>query len=296
MNTYNYINEDFENFLQPKTDRFFFLCNYLDKNNIHYSVINIKNRKHISINFPKTCYNPLFRIKIIAAHYDIVENSPGANDNSAAVFQLLELSKKLIEKPFTHNLKIILTDGEEAGSLEDQGAYSLAKILKEKGLTNTDVYTIDCCGRGDILVISQAGKNNSFSGKLKNELSTLFTNTAKLAQQISKEKWFILPVPYGDNAGFLAAGFPAIAITLLPKEEVNDYVLKLHQDKEFEKAVMTHGSTVKEEYDHMFFSEKLPMTWRMIHTELDSIGNLTNESFKIMENFLYTIANTKYLV
>lgn len=289
-------NNDFKDFLKPNTDRFLFLCEYLEKNNIQYNVISINQRRHISITFPKSCYNPIFRMKIIAAHYDIVPNTPGANDNSAAVFQLLEFAKKLIEKPFTHNIKIIFTDGEEAGSLQEQGAYSLAKSLKEKGLINTDVYTIDCCGRGDVFILSQAGKKNVLTNDLQKKFSFLYENTIKIAQIIARGSWFALPVPYGDNAGFLAAGIPAIAITILPKEEVNDYISKLHKDRSFEQAVMTHGSTVKEEYDHLFFTEKLPITWRMIHTELDSIGNLTGEAFIIMEKFFTALANDKILV
>ena len=84
------MSEEFENYIRPGTDRLAFLQDYLSRRGVSSSVINIEEKKHLYVNFPSQSYNPQFKIKTLISHYDRVEGSPGANDNSAANFALAE--------------------------------------------------------------------------------------------------------------------------------------------------------------------------------------------------------------
>lgn len=232
----------------------------------------------------------MFRIKTLLIHYDRAPNSPGANDNSAAVFQLLSFIQKLKNRSAPHNLRIIFTDGEEMGAMNgvsDQGAFGIAARFKKLGIINDDIIAIDSCGRGDVLVISSTGRKNSGSASFNRRLESLYERTLKLASEVSTGKWVTLPVPYSDNAAFIASGIPAIAITVLPKEEASDLMRNLQRNKKLEAELLTHNLTS---------TDILPLTWRFMHTPFDTPESLTEESFVLMEKFLDKLAADKTLV
>jgi len=127
---------------------------------------------------------PFFRIKFcdkvpktVLVHYDRAcapDGSfitPGANDNSAAVFQVLRFAERLMRKEIPlpggiHNMRIFFTDGEELGAssvsgAKAQGAFALASLFRKLGIVNDDVFVLDGCGRGDVLAVSTAGKNSN---------------------------------------------------------------------------------------------------------------------------------------
>ena len=286
----NFLPPEFTAFVAPETDRCLFLTDWLESHRISYSVIPIENSRHIFINFPTACYDPMFRIKTLLIHYDRAPDSPGANDNSAAIFQLLAFLEKLKEWRTPHNLRIIFTDGEEMGAMSgvsEQGAFGIAARFKKLGITNDDIIAIDSCGRGDVLVISSTGRKNSGSASFNRRLDSLYERTLKLASEVSPGKWVTLPVPYSDNAAFIASGIPAIAITVLPKEEASDLMRNLQRNKNLEKELLTHTVTS---------SDMLPLTWRFMHTPFDATESLTEESFVLMAKFLEKLAADKTLV
>ena len=105
------------------------------------------------------------------------------------------------------------------------------------GITKDDVYTIDSCGRGEVLVISSTGKDSA-SKELANRFKVLYENTIQLAKKTCKESWITIPVPYGDNAGFMALGIPAVAITLLPKDEATSYMRELQKHNKIYQNIL----------------------------------------------------------
>ena len=153
------------------------------------------------------------------------------------------------------------------------------------GITKDDVYTIDSCGRGEVLVISSTGKDSA-SKELANRFKVLYENTIQLAKKTCKESWITIPVPYGDNAGFMALGIPAVAITLLPKDEATSYMRELQKHNKIYQNILNRDEEV---------ANILPETWKMMHTNQDSIENLTPESWLVMEKFLDSLANDKSL-
>ncbi|NLL99843.1 MAG: Zn-dependent exopeptidase M28 [Treponema sp.] len=257
--------------------------------NVDFSVISLEGKNHIYIKFSQKAYDPKYRIKTVLVHYDRFEKSPGANDNSAAVFQVLHwIKNNTIEK---HNMRIFFTDGEEMGlpnTLKDkkndlqerQGSFALAQVFKRLGIVNDDIFVLDGTGRGEVLVVSTAGKASG-SLHFQKQFSALYESAISLAKRTSPQGWITAPVPYGDNAGFISQGIPAVALTVLPKEEAKEYLRNLQKDKNFARNVMNHEKA------------KLPLTWCMMHTEMDNESNLTPSAFLLMKKFLNTLAKSK---
>ena len=54
---------------------------------------------------------------VLSAHYDTVEQSPGAVDNASGCAVLLAAAKQLSEMPLEHTLRVVFFDGEEKGLL-----------------------------------------------------------------------------------------------------------------------------------------------------------------------------------
>ena len=105
--------------------------------------------------------------------------------------------------------------------------------MKTLGLDDADVYVFDACGRGDVLVLSEAGlrgtkratKGGSDATGLARKAADLRDRTRAIAREAAAGKWITLLTPYSDNAGFLAAGIAAQVITVLPRQEArNNFV------------------------------------------------------------------------
>ena len=267
----------FKDFISPTCDRARFIQDYLKAGGIDSAVMNLEGKNHIYVKFPKVQYNPMFRIKTVIAHYDRI--GIGANDNSAAVFCLMEwartftvpgLNPTVPEPVEGHNIRLVFTDGEELGEqggVEEQGAFPLAQTFRKLGITNDDIYVFDCMGRGDVPILAQAKIPPNVPTKFLTQYSQLEERTKKILQSVSNGKWFTLPVNYSDNASFIANGLPAVAVTMLPSEEVQQ-VLQGHQ----------------------------PPTWQNLHTPQDNLASLWGESFGIFYKILNELALQKTLL
>ena len=292
--------EGFEDYIAPNTDRLAFLQEYLNFRGVQTSVIPIGGKKHLYVNFPLSSFNPRFKIKTIITHYDRVPNSPGANDNSAANFAVADFAVRLwnrIQSGKIGNVRIFFTDGEELGEsgVFEQGAFGLAELFTKCGIKNDDVYVFDSCGRGTVPVLARAGLDSVVKNGIKlkstfaKKITDLYERTFSILKETSDGKCITLPVPYSDNAGFLACGIPAVAITFLPENEASLYYKNLMQDKNLERAVM--NSRLSDDADFRFkYEEKMPLTWRLFHTEYDNALSLTLESFDLLAKILDRLA------
>ena len=215
----------------------------------------------------------MFRIKTVIAHYDRI--GIGANDNSAAVFCLMEWARNVVVSTGSttaanpHNIRLIFTDGEELGKggITEQGAFGLAQTFRKLGITNDDVYVFDCMGRGDVPILAQAKIPPNVSTQFLTKYSQLEERTKKILQTCSNGKWFTLPVNYSDNASFIANAIPAVAVTILPSQEVQQAL---------------QGQT--------------PQTWQNLHTPQDNLASLNPESFELFFNIINELAYQKTLV
>ena len=280
------IPSEFKTFISADCDRASFIQNYLKAAGLEAPVLQMEGKNHIYVKFPQSQYNPMFRIKTVIAHYDRFSGSPGANDNSAAVFCLMNwavsLSKSTVVEPVEttaglhhvskptpfHNIRLIFTDGEELGAMgvSQQGAFPLAQVFRRLGITNDDIFVFDCMGRGDVPVLTQTILPRKASSKFIKDFRALEQRAASLLQTSANGRWFSLPCNYSDNASFIANGIPAVAITMLPSSEVTAATQRV-----------------------------LPQTWQLLHTAGDNLESLTPQSFEIFYNILNNLAAMKTL-
>ena len=259
----------FKDFIAPDCDRAAFIQNYLNQAGLEAPVLQMEGKNHIYVKFPQTQYNPMFRIKTVIAHYDRI--GIGANDNSAAVFCLMEWAAQIakITGGQFHNIRLIFTDGEElgaAGGVSQQGAFPLAQVFRRLGITNDDIFVFDCMGRGDVPILTQTILPHKAPSKFVKQFAALEQRAATLLQSSANGRWFNLPCNYSDNASFIANGIPAVAITMLPSTEVSAAVQGLQ-----------------------------PQTWQLLHTLDDNLASLTPQSFEIFYNILNNLAAMKSL-
>ena len=288
----------FEAFIAPNANRPRFLEAMLRARDVPFSTVKLAGHEHIIVRFNADAYNPLFRMKTLIAHYDRSEDeqgkgSPGANDNSAACFQLVALAQRLLGKR-DHNTMLVFSAGEEDGrkGVRFQGAYALAaglKKLRNLHMIESDVFVIDGCGRGDTLVISSSGMSGQPCAKgarqraLLKRREDLYEAAASLARKSCPSSWLALPTPYSDNAGFAAAGVPAQLVTVLPRKEAESLLqaaMRLGHEK-ISRELASFKAAEKKEW-----AAAIPQTWKDMHTERDTASSLTPEAFALMERFL----------
>lgn len=289
----NLFSDEFANFVNASTNqqRFEIICERLKSIDAKFKIITNQNLRHILVGFDSKFYNPQFRNKLIVCHYDRVPGTPGANDNSSAVWQVLEFIEQLVRWPVFHNVKILFTDGEELGEhgVTEQGSYYVAKNFESLGLKKYDVFVFDCTGRGDVAVMGKTILPKTISDKIKKQFNQLFENTKLLLKNAADNKWMTLPITLSDNASFLASGIPCVAITFLPMEEATlyarDILIKQFSADEENFKPSTFAKMKEQIY--------IPKTWQLFHTPQDNLQSLTPQSFMLMKSILEKLANLR---
>jgi len=287
----------FSYFIASKVDRYKTLLATVEKLSLNSIVINVSGNKHIFIFppsqkslrstggvFPFAGQNPF----ILSAHYDRVEGSPGANDNSIAVFHLLRVAQILAQRSIDKWI-IIFTDKEEIGSgesLEIQGSFTLAQKLKTWGLEKARIYNFDACGTGDTFIFSTITdsvlkkNNNPNLEKIKSEIQQLRNHALKTADNLRLEKVLLAPTPFSDDMGFLRAGYAAQTITMLPSSEAAQFEEVLRKYPEFAGLLISGGIKTSPE------RRNLPTTWKNMNNAGDTVSHLTPQFFGQVVNFI----------
>jgi hypothetical protein len=288
--------ERFFDFIAPDADRFTILSEHIEKLKLNSVVIPIEGNRHFFIfpkgknikpsaggSFPFKKQSPV----ILTAHYDRVPGSPGANDNSAAVFQLLKAALRLDEQKVDKWI-IIFTDKEELQSgegIQKQGSYSLAKKLRGMGFNNARIFNFDTCGTGDTFVFSSTvdsllkkNKRPEFdrASKTISQLREKATNTARFLRY---KKILLAPTPFSDDAGFLQGGIPVQTITMLPTAEADIFESVLNGHPDFADIIIS--GAIKDSDNRKL----LPQTWRCLNTESDTHLRLTPEHYERIVRF-----------
>jgi len=277
----------FKEFILPEADRFVLLCSVLEENKIPHRILEIAGKWHIAVT---TNSGNLSGSLIFTAHYDRTPQSPGANDNGAAVFQLLETALRMYALPQTPVL-FIFTDGEELSkgeSLRLQGAYSLGLYLKKNGMGNSRIFTFDACGTGDTLIISTAAdqllKNESGAGAeaMRRKVQALRQGALDAARKARLENVLLLPTPFSEDAGFLLAGMTAQTITVLPQNEAAACSSLVRNGKA--AALLSTAVNVDRRL--------IPETWKCLNGPTDSPLRLTPQHWKKVCVFANALAGT----
>ena len=280
----------FPDFIGLEADRYQILLDLIQELGLNSTVISIEDKRHFFIfpkgytlklsmgmSFPFSGQNPV----ILVAHYDRVSGSTGANDNSAAVFQLLKTAEKLTAQG-TDYWVIIFSDKEElrtGETIRDQGSFSMAEKLRDWGLGNARIFIFDACGTGDTFVISNTTdyllKKGERPGirKAKQLLSELRNQALNTASFLRLKQVLMVPTPFSDDAGFLRAGLPAQTITMLPAAEAASYASLLRKRPDFAESLI--NGTARSTADRFL----IPETWRCLNTPSDSYLRLTPENY-----------------
>jgi len=284
-------------FIASKVDRYKTLLATIEKLEFNSFVISIGENRHIFLLppdkklprkkgelFPFAGESP----NIFVAHYDRVAGSPGANDNSIAVFHLLSSALALIKRGI-NNWIILFTDKEElkkGESFENQGSFALGQKLKSWGLEKAKIFNFDSCGTGDTFIISTitdmilGNSDNPNILKLKEEIRQLRNHVLETTHNLRLDKVLLAPIPFCDDIGFLRAGFAAQTITLLPSAEATQYEEILRKHPDFPKLLITGEIKTSPEKRH------LPFTWRNINTPADTPDRLTPQFFENILKFI----------
>jgi hypothetical protein len=287
-------------FIAPDADRYAILTKQISALNFNSTVINVEGNNHIFI-FPPgqkslRSASGVFPFRgtapyLFSAHYDRVPGSPGANDNSIAVFHLLNAAVTLAQKGIDRWL-IVFTDKEEltAGEcFENQGSFTLAKKIKSWGLEKAKIFNFDACGTGGVFIIStttdlilktgghEASPN--IRDIIKN-IASLRNHALEISQKLRLERVLLAPTPFSDDVGFLRAGLAAQTITMLPANEAAQYEALLRDRPEFGNLIISGEVKAPAEY------RRLPETWRSLNNAQDTVSRLTPEYFKTFVNFV----------
>jgi hypothetical protein len=278
----------FKEFIALEAERFSILRSLLGEAGLEHKIVTISGNRHFIVAPPPPEEEFLRRRPtILVAHYDRAPGSPGANDNSASVFLLIETAMKLM-KAKAYNWAIIFTDKEElkpGETIQDQGAYTLAAGLKDAGMENALIYSFDACGTGDTLIISKTvelmlkGEGGQAKEKIRASIQELREKALATARDLRMVKVLLAPTPFSDDAGFFLAGVAAQTITMLPSEECTHLVSTLRKNPQFADALISR------EEQELHYRRLIPETWRSLNNSSDSHLRLTPQNFKTVVRF-----------
>ncbi|MBN1522972.1 MAG: M28 family peptidase [Spirochaetales bacterium] len=281
-----------EELVASRSDRYTYILSNLEKSGFSPIPIELDGARFILVRFGKDLYSPkLGPTKVLAAHYDSMPGSPGANDNAAAVVQLLEAAPKLAKSPLPHNTLLLFTDREEvnvSSSPKKQGSFLLGEAFRKQGLKDMVFFNFDMCGKGDTVIVSEAAEQ--FLASRHKTHTALFQNIHSLREKLIdrlprmvRGRFISLRTPFSDNLGFLLQGYPAIHLTLLPFKEAAAYKKDLDnlRDEITRKQkidVLHNADTYRSR-----FTKIQPETWNLRHGSKDTIDTLSPEAFSLME-------------
>lgn len=309
----------FSAFLEPAADRRTFITERLAAQGIPYRTVTLQDKTHIVITYRQSAYNPRFKMKTLIAHYDRAAGTQGANDNSAACIQLLLFAQTLLQKRDAHNIRIIFTDGEEAGAdgIKNQGAYRLGQGLRALSMQQDDIFVFDMCGSGDTLILSESG----IYGREKQKTATLMALHRRCriyADAACRGRWLSLPTAYSDNAGLISAGLTAQVITVLPRAEAELLMrymphsagtplsgnvhsagchrasgMEISSNESAAQALQRCIITNAHIPPNSPLAAIIPQTWQRMHTPQDSLETLTPQAFILVDKMLRYLAGVK---
>ena len=309
----------FSAFLEPAADRRAFITERLAAQGIPYRTVTLQDKTHIVITYRQSAYNPRFKMKTLIAHYDRAAGTQGANDNSAACIQLLLFAQTLLHKRDAHNIRIIFTDGEEAGAdgIKNQGAYRLGQGLRALSMQQDDIFVFDMCGSGDTLILSESGIYGRDTRKTA-ALSALHRRCRIYADAACRGRWLSLPTAYSDNAGLISAGLTAQVITVLPRAEAELLMRYMPHSAGTPLSGNVHSAGCNRPIGTEISANEsaaqalqrciitnahvppdsplaaiIPQTWQRMHTPQDRIETLTPQAFILVDKMLRYLAGVK---
>lgn len=175
------------------------------------------------------------QVLVLAAHFDAVPNSPGADDNGSGVAAVLEAARVLKDRPMQRTVRLIFFNLEEVGLVGSRAYVQRIKPrLEEKKETIVGMISIDMIGFystepdsqksplppmgkfkpptvGDFIGLAGILAHRTFSQALDKEM-----HKAEPAVKTVAVDFLPIAPPdllRSDHAPFLAAGVPAVILS-----------------------------------------------------------------------------------
>jgi hypothetical protein len=293
----------FGEFIAPGADRLAFIVSRLETARVPHSVLSMAGSRNVIVRYGKHAYSGR-REKCLSAHYDRHPGSPGANDNSAACFQLLSFAEELLGFRGAHDCMIAFTDNEEMagkGRSSAQGSFAIAEGFRRSGLPGPWAFAFDCTGRGGLPVLSSSifsplprsplPGGLETAGTFKRRVLPLHRFTAGILDAAFPGSWLSLPTPYSENLGYITGGLAAVALTFLPRAESLAFARALAENPLIEHILLRNEFRTVE--GRRILDAAMPATWKLIHGKGDSPATLDAESFVTMRTLLGAIASAR---
>jgi len=166
---------------------------------------------------------------LIAAHYDAVPGTVGADDNATGVAVLLELAQKFAEKPIKYPLRLVAFDMEEYGLL---GSADYASWLRQQKQPLRLMISLEMLGYRDFAPGSQSyppllrhfypnsGNFIALIGNLRTlkDMISLQRNMQKIGVlsqwlPVPNKGWLVPETRLSDHAPFWDEDYPAMMVT-----------------------------------------------------------------------------------
>ena len=272
------IDESFHAFMAPGCDRLVRLSGMLARRGLEGKVLCIGERRHLLVRL-----RPGQPAILLIAHYDRVEGSPGALDNSAACFVLAQAGRRIRDDVAARKgILLLFTDGEEAaatGNPLSQGSFALATGIKMViGAARPEIFVFDVVGRGSRLIMSTASRlgGEGQGQAARAMLDTMEARAAEAAGQVGMSRPLRLPLPWSDDLGFALAGMPSLVLSLLPAIEA-------------EALLRGVANAASPSASRLPSREELglawPSTWERLHGPNDLPEMLEGSALEAMEEF-----------
>lgn len=187
------------------------ITNLLIQNNIYFEIL--QNKNIIDIIVPAKTKDVI----LLTAHYDVIPDSFGYNDNGSGVVCLLQLIKKL-----PSNVEVVFTDGEENGGL------GVDEYIKATNKKISCVINLDVVGLKGII---------------------LADNNIWLIQDCLKD-CKVGKMPFNDGDVFKEYKIPTVTLSVAPEKQtfgmsINKIFDSIHNNKHDNKLNMIHVSSMK---------------------------------------------------
>lgn len=172
-------------------------------------------------------------IIVIGAHYDAVQDCPGANDNGSGVAAMLEIAKALAKEKFPRTIRFVAFTNEEPPFFrsDDMGSYRYAKACKERGDNIVAMLSLETIGyysdkpdsqRFPVAALAmlypKTGNFLTFIGNLDSrnlltKCADSFIAAAKFPTQTLAAPPELSGVDFSDQLSFWRVGYPGIMVT-----------------------------------------------------------------------------------
>ena len=171
-------------------------------------------------------------ILVVGAHYDTVQDCPGANDNGSGVAALLELARLFKDKHLNRTVRFVAFVNEESpfSYTEEMGSRVYATASREHGERITAMLSLETIGYySDVpgsqhypfpfsLFYPDTADFIGFVGNLssrslvRRSLGAFRRSTAFPSEGVASPEW-VPGIGWSDHWSFWQVGYPAIMVT-----------------------------------------------------------------------------------